>query len=160
MLTPGPVQIAGPPEKLLFVSGISFAITPVMKNTKRAGFSLIEILVAMAVGLMMITGTAELLILAARSATRTEIRSAAADVLAARLELLKALPSSHPERTPGKHESLETSIRGCGDFVVEWVVDRISPECTAIVVEVAAASDPVIRIRAPLHILEDLGFEP
>lgn len=131
-----------------------------MSAMKRDGFSLIEILVAMALGLMMITGTAELLILAARSAARTEIRSAAADVLAARLELLKALPSSHPERTPGKHEVLETSIRGCGDFIVIWFVDRISPECTAIAVEVAAAADPAIRIRAPLHILEDLGFEP
>lgn len=131
-----------------------------MKTMKQAGFSLIEILIAMAVGLIMITGTAELLILAARSAARTEIRSAAADVLAARLELLKALPSSHPERTPGKHEVRETSVRGNGDFVVEWIVDRISPECTAIAVEVAAASDQAIRIRAPLHILEDLGFEP
>lgn len=126
----------------------------------RAGFSLIEILVAMAVALVMITGTAELLIFAARSAKRMDIRSAAADILAARLEILKSLPPEDEARTPGKHETLETSVRGCGDFIVEWTVDRISPECTAVIVEVAASAVPAVRIRAPLHLLEDLGFRP
>lgn len=131
-----------------------------MKTMMRSGFSLIEILVAMAVALILITGTAELLMLAARSAKRTEIRSAAVDVLSARLELLKSLPSDADGRTPGKHEALEISVGGCGDFLVEWTVIKAAPESLTIVMEVAAAATPAIKVRAPLVILEDPGFAP
>jgi prepilin-type N-terminal cleavage/methylation domain-containing protein len=127
---------------------------------KRSGFSLIEVLVAMALALLLIVGTAELLTFSLWAKRKGDITAALTHALADKLERLKSLPFEDGALSAGEYaETLRGGPGGCR-LALEW--------------EIAEAGDGMKRIRlrvrplgrtgpitvAVLFVSRDLGFRP
>ena len=124
---------------------------------KRPGFSLIETLLAAAIVFILILAVGELLLGAARARTRSDAASAAADVLAAKLEELKSLPFDAPDFGPGLHEDEAAAPDGT-PFVRRWTVEDAGPGLKLASVEVFRPGETVKRAGLPLYLSLSLGF--
>jgi type II secretory pathway pseudopilin PulG len=128
-----------------------------MKNMKRPGFSLIETLLAAAIVFVLILAIGELLLGAARARTRGDAASAAADVLAAKLEELKSLPFDSPDLGPGIHEDEATAPSGA-PFVRRWTAEDAGLGLKLVNVEIFGPGETARRTGLPLYFSRDLGF--
>jgi prepilin-type N-terminal cleavage/methylation domain-containing protein len=92
-------------------------------DVKPPGFSLIEVLVAMALAMLLVVGTGELIGLSLAAKRNGDIASGLAHVLAAKLEHLKSVPLDGPELEPGSYadDVLEESSRCV--FVCRWEIE-------------------------------------
>ena len=79
---------------------------------KRRGFSLIEVLVAMALALLLIVGTAELLTLSLWAKRKGDITAALTHALTARLETLRSRPFEDVALSPGNTRKSSAPSRG------------------------------------------------
>jgi prepilin-type N-terminal cleavage/methylation domain-containing protein len=127
---------------------------------KRRGFSLIEVLVAMALALLLVVGTAELLTLSLRAKRKGDITAALTHALTARLETLKSRPFEDVTLSPGEHAEIVRGEPGGHLIEEEWEVtdDRDRMKRVGLRVRYAGRSGP--ETAAVLFISRDLGFRP
>lgn len=127
---------------------------------KPSGFSLVEVLVAMAIALLLIIGTAELLALSLAAKRSGDIASGLAHVLAAKLEELKSLAFDSAELEPGDvtENVVEESSRCV--FVRSWEVEDTENGMKAVRMRVHPRGRPRSGVSLTLYISRDLGFAP
>ena len=127
---------------------------------KRRGFSLIEVLVAMALVLLLVVGAAELLTLSLWAKRKCDITAALTSALTARLETLKSRPFEDGALSPGEHaETVRVEPGGCL-IAEEWEVTDDGDRMKRIRLRVRYAGRPGPETAAVLFISRDLGFRP
>jgi len=127
---------------------------------KRYGFSLIEVLVAMALALLLVVGTAELLTLSLRAKRKGDITAALTHALTDRLETLKSRPFEDVALSPGEHAEI---VRGePGGYLIEeeWEVTDDGDRMKRVGLRVRYAGRSGPETAAVLFISRDLGFRP
>jgi len=127
---------------------------------KRDGFSLIEVLVAMALALLLVVGTAELLTLSLRAKRKGDITAALTHALTDRLETLKSRPFEDVTLSPGEHAEI---VRGePGGYLIEeeWEVTDDGDRMKRVGLRVRYAGRSGPETAAVLFISRDLGFRP
>ncbi len=127
---------------------------------KRPGFSLVEVLVAMSLTLLLLIGTAELIIVSVRAERRGDTTAALTEALAARAEALKSLARGPGGLVPGTYA--ETFADGAGRGVVlhEWTVEDAGATMSRVRIRVSPAGRPGAAASLTLWISKDLGFGP
>jgi prepilin-type N-terminal cleavage/methylation domain-containing protein len=126
----------------------------------RRGFSLIEVLVAMALALLLVVGTAELLTLSLRAKRKGDITAALTHALTDRLETLKSRPFEDVTLSPGEHAEI---VRGePGGYLIEeeWEVTDDGDRMKRVGLRVRYAGRSGPETAAVLFISRDLGFRP
>jgi prepilin-type N-terminal cleavage/methylation domain-containing protein len=126
----------------------------------RRGFSLIEVLVAMALALLLVVGTAELLTLSLRAKRKGDITAALTHALTDRLETLKSRPFEDVALSPGEHAEI---VRGePGGYLIEeeWEVTDDGDRMKRVGLRVRYAGRSGPETAAVLFISRDLGFRP
>ena len=130
------------------------------RGAKRGGFSLIEVLVAMALALVLVVGAAELMALSLGAKRKGDITATLTRALTARLETLKSRPFDDGALSPGAHAE---TVRGePGGFLIaeEWEVTDDGDRMKRIKLRVRYAGRPGPETAAVLFISRDLGFRP
>ena len=127
---------------------------------KRRGFSLIEVLVAMALALLLVVGTAELLTLSLRAKRKGDITAALTHALTAKLETLKSRPFGDVALSPGEHAEIVRSMPGGYLLEEEWEVTDDGDRMKRVGLRVRYAGRSGPETAAVLFISRDLGFRP
>ncbi len=127
---------------------------------ERRGFGLIEVLVAMALALLLVVGTAELLTYSLWAKRKGDITAALTGALTMRLEALKSLPFEDAALAPGEHAETVSGEPGGSLVAVEWEVaaDEEGKKRISLRVRYAGRLGP--ETEAVLFISKDLGFRP
>jgi prepilin-type N-terminal cleavage/methylation domain-containing protein len=127
---------------------------------KRRGFSLIEVLVAMALVLLLVVGAAELLTLSLWAKRKGDITAALTNALTARLETLKSRPFEDGALSPGEHAETVRVEPGACLIAEEWEVTDDGDRMKRIGLKIRYAGRPGPETAAVLFISRDLGFRP
>lgn len=127
---------------------------------KHGGFGLIEVLVAMALALLLIVGTAELLTYSLWAKRKGDITAALTCALTARFEFMKSLPFDDAALAPGEYaETVRVEPGGC-PIAEEWEVADAGDGMKRVSLRVRYAERPGPETSAVLFISRDLGFRP
>jgi prepilin-type N-terminal cleavage/methylation domain-containing protein len=124
------------------------------------GFSLIEVLVAMALALVLILGTAELVSLSIWARQKGDRASAAAQILAGRLESLKALAFEGGGLEAGTDTAATWHGPSRTSFLEEWTVEEAGDGLKRVRISVRPAVARGTPSVVSLFISTDLGFMP
>lgn len=124
------------------------------------GFSLIEVLASMALALILLLGTAELVTLSIWAKRKGDTTAALAQGLAARVEGLKSLAFSPAGLVPGGFSETVFDGAGRGVYFHEWTVEEAGGRMLRLRVTVSPAGRPGAAASAVLYISKDLGFRP
>lgn len=127
---------------------------------RKSGFGLVEVLVAMALSLFLIVGTAEMLTCALRAKWRGDLTAALTHALTDRLESLRSLPFDDAALAPGGHAGTARATPGEIDIVQEWEVSEAGGGMKLVRLGVRAAGRPGPGASAILFLSRDLGFAP
>ena len=127
---------------------------------KDGGFSLIEVLTAMALALLLIVGAAELLTASLWAKRKGDLTAALTHALVDKLESLKALPFGDAGLAAGGHTDEVRSEPGGVAVEENWDVAEAADGLKRVRLAVKAAGRPGPAITAVLFISRDLGFEP
>ncbi len=127
---------------------------------RKRGFSLIEVLLAMALALLLIVGTAEILTCSLYAKRKGDLAAALTHALTARLESLRALPFDDPALGPGEHAETAQASPGNRRVLEEWEVADAGDGMKLIRLRVRSAERPGPGTSAVLFISRDLGFGP
>lgn len=127
---------------------------------KGRGFSLIEVLVAMSLTLLLLVGTAELIILSIRAGRTGDTTAALTEALAVRVEGLKSLAHGPGGLAPGGYSETVTDGAGRGLILHEWTVEDAGERMSRVRVRVSTAGRPGASASLTLWISKDLGFAP
>jgi hypothetical protein len=114
----------------------------------------------MAVALVLLVGTAELITLSIWAARKGDTTAALAQALSARVEGLKALAFSPGGLLPGEYSETVRDEAGRGLYLHEWTVEDAGERMTKIRVKVSPAGRPGSGTSLLLWISKDLGFAP
>jgi prepilin-type N-terminal cleavage/methylation domain-containing protein len=125
--------------------------------TNPRGFTLIEVLLAMALVSFILLGTAELLVRAQQLSREADARIWMTDILAATFEGLKSRPFDGPDLDPG---DVRTSLDRAGQkrIVLERRVEAVSADMKRIELVLYADEAQQRGIRAVLYVSRFLGF--
>lgn len=126
----------------------------------RAGFSLIESLVALSLGLILAAGGAQVLTFSLQAKRKGDLSTALNQVLLERLESLKALPFDDEALSEGEHAHLVSSEPGSCRFEESWTVADEGDGMKRIALAVKAVGRPGPAVTAVLLICRELGFAP
>ncbi len=127
---------------------------------KSTGFSLIEVLAAMALALFLITAAAELITFSMAAKRKGDRASAAGHALAARLEGLKTLPFESGDLGAGEHSSTVRDGPSRTSFLEVWTIEDAGPAMKRVKIVVTPAGHPEAAASLVLYISKDLGFAP
>ena len=127
---------------------------------KSAGFSLIEVLVAMALVLILVLGTAELIALSLAAKRTGDQASGLARAAAEKLEQLKSVPFDGPELEPGGRIENVVNESGRAVFVRSWEVEETGDGMKSVRIRVHPRGRPRSAVVLTLFICRDLGFAP
>jgi len=129
---------------------------------KARGFTLIEVLVAMALVLVLVAAAAGLLTLALGAKRKGDISAALAHALSARLESLKSRPFEDPALAAGSYASTTRIDPRGRDIDETWEIADDGDGLKRITIRVRAAErpGPGSTITAAAFVLRDLGFGP
>ena len=122
------------------------------------GFTLIEVLIALAIMAVLIAGAAELITLSLMLKRKADAHAAAARLVAEKLEGLRALPFADERLRAGSGTEVVAGMPGEGTFVREWVIDDVPGDAKRIGVHIM--KDGRTIGRAVLLISRGLGFAP
>ncbi len=125
-----------------------------------AGTSLIEVLVAMSVGLVLAVGTAEMLTLALRAKRRGDVAAALTHAVIDRFETLKSRPFDDATLAPGAYaETVRVEPGGC--LIEEtWEIADDGGGLKRVRLRARPAGRAGPETAAVLFISRDLGFAP
>ena len=124
---------------------------------KQSGFSLIEVLVAMALIFFLLTGTAELVIHSIRTKRKADENMKLASLLVSKLESLKTLPFESADLQAGFH-SAEIGDEPEERRREEWEVEDLTFNTKKIDLRVSSGQAPQRPARSVLLLSKSLGF--
>lgn len=127
---------------------------------KENGFSLIEVLVGMALALFLIVGTAEVLTCSIWARRKGDLTAALTHALTDRLESLRSLAFEDAALAPGEHSETARVSPASGRVVEEWEVEDDGNGMKLVRLRVRSAGRPGPGTSAVLFISRDLGFRP
>jgi len=108
---------------------------------KTKGFSLVELLISMALIFFLLTGMAQLIILSCAAKKKAELHLTAASLACSKLEYLKSLPFESPELEQGLHtESVKDSL-SAQVFSREWRVQDQAEDMKKIVLRISSPNN-------------------
>jgi prepilin-type N-terminal cleavage/methylation domain-containing protein len=108
---------------------------------KKKGFSLIELLISMALIFFLLTGMAELLIFSCAAKKKADFHLTAASMACSKLEYLKSLPFESPELEQGRHvESINDNL-SAEVFLQEWKVLDLTEDMKKIVLKISSPNN-------------------
>jgi len=122
------------------------------------GFTLVEVLVSLALVFILITGTAQLTIHSLLVKRRADCNLKTAELASSKLEHLKSLPYESDEL---KESFQMESVRGEGlleTFWREWRIQDISSNMKRVEIEIFSENYPRKKLRMVLFLSKDLGF--
>jgi type II secretory pathway component PulK len=132
----------------------------VRRNMARRGFSLIEVLMAMALVFFLLTGMAELLLRSIQAKKAADEHLQRAGLLSSKLESFKALPYESEGLRAGEYQE---EIGGAPDeaaALAEWRIEDRGLNSKRIDLRISLQSRPERRLRAVLLVSGFLGFCP
>jgi len=127
---------------------------------KRNGFSLVEVLVAMALALGLVVGTAEVLTFSLWAKRKGDVTAGLTHALTDRLERLKSLPFDDAALAPGEHAESLSDGPGGSRFSLEWEIAEAEDGMKKVRLGVRLFGRPGPETVAVLFISRDLGFRP
>jgi prepilin-type N-terminal cleavage/methylation domain-containing protein len=108
---------------------------------KKKGFSLIELLISMALIFFLLTGIAELIIFSCTAKKKAEFHLTAASLACSKLEYLKSLPFESPELEQGRHvESINDNL-SAEVFLREWKVLDLTEDIKKVVLRISSSNN-------------------
>ena len=108
---------------------------------KTKGFSLIELLISMALIFFLLTGMAQLIILSCAAKKKAEFHLTAASLACSKLEYLKSLPFESPELEQGRHEESVKDSLSAQVFSREWRVQDLAEDMKKIVLRISSPNN-------------------
>ena len=164
-MTPESAAAGSLREKSVRPAGTPDASTERGARTMRRGVGgtgtgLIEVLVALAVGLGLFIGAAEMMTLSLRAKRRGDIAAAVTHALVDRLESLKSRPFDDPALAAGAYEATVRVAPGALPIEEAWeIVDEGSGQ-KLVRLRARPAGATGLGTLALLFISRDLGFRP
>ena len=122
------------------------------------GFTLVEVLVSLALVFILITGTAQLTIHSLLVKRKADCNLKTAELASSKLEYLKSLPYESDELKEGFQME---SVRGEGLLEIfwrEWRIQDISSSMKKVEIEIFSENYPQKKLRMVLFLSRDLGF--
>jgi Tfp pilus assembly protein PilV len=130
------------------------------RGARRAGTSLIEVLVALALALVLVVGAAEMMTSALRAKRRGDVAAALIHAVTDRLESLKSRPFDDAALDPGDHEEV-VRVEPGGCLVAEtWEITDDGNGQKRVRLRAREAGRDGPETVATLFISRDLGFRP
>ena len=105
---------------------------------KKKGFSLIELLISMALIFFLLAGMAQLIILSCAAKKKAEFHLTAASLACAKLEYLKSLPFESPELEAGHHEESVKDSLSEEVLLREWKVLDLTKDMKKIILRISS----------------------
>jgi prepilin-type N-terminal cleavage/methylation domain-containing protein len=127
---------------------------------KGRGFSLIEVLVAMSLTIILLVGTAELIVLSVMAGRKGDTTAALTEALAARAEGLKSLAYGAGGLLPGAYSETVMDGAGRGPILHKWTVEDAGARMSRVRIRVSLAGRSGAAASLTLWISKDLGFAP
>lgn len=122
------------------------------------GFTLIEVLVALAIMAVLVAGAAELICLSLHLKRQADAHTAAARLVIEKLEGLRILPFADERLRAGAGTEIVAGTAGEGAYIRDWAIDEVSGDTKRIGVHVKQGGRTLAR--AVLLVSRDLGFAP
>jgi len=129
-----------------------------LATIQRVGFTLIEVLLAMAFVSFLLAGTAELALHSVRSKAVTDGYFRRTGILAAKLENLKALPFNDDGLLAGEYREETAASPPEPAALAEWRIEDRGSSVKWIDIHIILPGRPEREIRAVLVISAFLGF--
>ena len=127
---------------------------------RRAGFSLIEVLVAMTLALILLLGTAELITLSIWAGRKGDMTAGLTQALSSRLAGLKSLAFTPGGLVPGEYSEIVDDTAGRGRTRHEWTVEAAGERMMKVRLKVFPDGRPGSAASVTVWISKDLGFAP
>jgi prepilin-type N-terminal cleavage/methylation domain-containing protein len=127
---------------------------------EKPGFSLIEVLVSMALVLLLLLGTAELIALSIWARRKGDVTAGLSRAFCARAESLKSLAFGSEGLQAGDYSETVRDEAGGGLFLHEWTVEDPGERLKKVRLTVAPAGRPKAEVSLTLWISKELGFAP
>lgn len=127
---------------------------------KRAGFSLIEVLVAMTLALVLLLGTAELVTLSIWAGRKGDMTAGLTQALSNRLAALKSLAYATGGLVPGDYSESVDDGAGRGRTIHQWTVEDAGERMMKVRLKVSPAGRARAAVSMTAWISKDLGFAP
>jgi len=128
------------------------------RNMRERGFSLLEVLIAMALIFFLLTGTAELVIHSIRTKRRANENMKLTALLVSKLESLKTLPFESADLQAGSHSAEIGDELQNASGQEEWQIEDLSLNMKKIDLQVSIGQARRRPIRAVLLLSKFLGF--
>jgi prepilin-type N-terminal cleavage/methylation domain-containing protein len=127
---------------------------------KTDGFSLIEVLVSMALALVLIIGTTELISYSLWAKKKGDLASGLAHAATSRLEALKAVPIDAEARRPGEYEASVWDDLSMEALRQEWTIAEAGEGLQRVILTTRSFDYPESELRLMLLLSRDIGFRP
>ena len=127
---------------------------------KRAGFSLIEVLVATTLALVLLLGTAELITLSIWAKRKGDMTAGLTQALSCRLANLRSLAFAPGGLLPGDYSETVDDEAGRGRTLHQWTVKAAGERMVEVRLRVSPAGRPGAAVSMTFWISKDLGFAP
>lgn len=124
------------------------------------GFSLIEVVVAMALVFLLVLGTAELVTFSLWAKWKGDIVSGMAQAASSKLETLKALPFEGEGLKAGAYAESVQDPTSNATFEESWTIEDIDGAQKRVRLDIAARGRRDAATSIVLYISRDLGFVP
>lgn len=131
---------------------------PKLKNHRREGFSLIELLCALALVTIFILGTAQLIIYSLTLQSSTNQRLRMVTLAQAKLEYLKSLPFESELLEKGEKEEVITEPGSSKSYVLKCNIFDENEDLKRVEIECWASLQPQRKTRLMLYLSRHLGF--
>ncbi len=130
-----------------------------MTRSGGRGFSLIETLTAMALAIILVLGTAELLAYSLKAKKKGDLASGLAQASKVRLETLKAGPFDGPGLEPGAYSAAVVDEISLEPLIQDWTVE-VEDQMKKVFLVTRSRDYPESELRLVLYISRALGFRP
>jgi len=129
-----------------------------VRSRAQSGFSLIEVLVSLALVSFLILGTAHMLTTALQIRLRCDRMSKSSEAAAAFLSKVKSRPFESPTMAEGSGEERFHNPKDPVSYILRWSITDISDRMKQVEVTCFAEDLPQKRTHLILYISRDLGF--
>jgi prepilin-type N-terminal cleavage/methylation domain-containing protein len=127
---------------------------------ERPGFSLIEVLVAMAVALLLVVGTAEIIALSLAAKRSGDIAAGLVQVVSAKLEQLKSEFFDGSDLEPGGRTENVSDEAGRRVFVLSWEIEDAGGGMKRVRIRAHPRGRPGSVVALTHFLSRALGFVP
>jgi Tfp pilus assembly protein PilV len=135
---------------------MSFFLT--LKEKKKDGFSMIDLLIAMSITSVLILGTAQMTLHSFHLKHKSDCLVRAAELASTALEHFKSLPFESTELEEIDYEESIPDERSDHLFLRGWTIRSASASLKRIEMECYAKNHPRKKMRAVLFLSRELGF--